>query len=145
MWEILGSWPVVIAVFLVGAAALEVAARRTGRRLLACGVLVVATLGAAYFMVIPPVVDGTQCVSGATPGDLDRADVDRHVERALREAGLEVDLYACRDMLRKRYLVIGLGYLVVTLGGAVLLTRLPLSASAVPSSHRPRSRWWSRR
>lgn len=123
MWQILGSWPVVGVVFLVGASALAVAARRTGRGFVAAVVLIAAVMGAGYLLVVPPVVDGTNCVSGATPNALHRADFDRYVAQALRESGLEADPYECRDTLRSRYLMIGVGYLAVTLGAAALLGR----------------------
>ncbi|GAA3527301.1 hypothetical protein AFL01nite_03790 [Aeromicrobium flavum] len=129
MWEILGSWPCVVVVFAVGAAALARAARRSRRALIAVAVLVAATIGAWLATATPLTIDGTTCNNRATPYGVNHIELDAYSAKQLRESGVQVDRYECRDALRTRYLLAGAGYLVLTLGGAVLVARRPRVAA----------------
>lgn len=150
MWEVLGSWPVVVAVFLLGVVALVVAGQSSRRTLAAAAVLSVATVGAGLGMTVPLTLDGATCNLRATPHGVNHSEFGAYAVEELRASGLDVRRYECRDALRMRYLVTGAGYLAVTLGTATLLgsrrsrVRRGLSARVVPYSHRRRSRWWLR-
>lgn len=125
IWNVVGSWPVVMAVFLVGAAALAGTARRSRRILVAAAVLSIATVGAWVATATPLTIDGATCNNRATPYGVNHTELDNRTAEELRESGVDVDRYACRDALRTRYVLTGAGYLVLTLGVAALVARRP--------------------
>ncbi len=127
MWDFIGSWPFVVAVMLAAVALLVGSwfrsRRLAGRGVLAAAIFIVATLGATVVMNLSLTIDGTTCNNTATPTGVHAADFDERTEAELNAAGVESDRFECRDRLRTRYLLIGAGYLVVSLAGAAIVTR----------------------
>lgn len=122
MWEIIGSWFVLISAVLVGAAALVLGWWRGERRLTTALVAtlagVIATLGLVVAVVTPVSADGATCTSRATPYGVNHVDVD-----AATAAETGIDRFACRDALRTRYLMGLVGFLVVTLVAGTAIGR----------------------